>query len=242
MKIKKKHKQKQPKQIKGDQERSRKVKPVLISIASAVVIGSLLGVIMLNMFKSIDDDNVSVSGNAVSEVKNDSDKDTGASVKLGELTAYVLQAGAFAEEANAIEWGKTYEQAGFQTETWQKDDQYFLLVDIAATKESAMELAAELEQQGFDIYIKEWTTSSSESSFAKEESDWLASFEKHWNTVLSAEDGIEVEGWRALMDSHPLKADNFAPLIESVDNLLKEETEERIALLTIWQAYEQALK
>src|SRR5699024_1243566 len=108
--------------------------PFLAATFIAIFIGVFLGLMMLNMFAEKEDvandhDQQSLAISKDEDVKENTDRKVTTTLK--QMSAFVIQLCVFSELENADEWSKTYEQAGFPSTTFQRDNQYFLFTGVA---------------------------------------------------------------------------------------------------------------
>lgn len=228
------------------------MKPIILASSAAILIGGILGFIMLNLFTNIggnlkyaDKDPTSVHADPVEKITEDKSE-----IILKEMGAFVLQGGVFSEKVNADEWANTYQQAGFPTVIFKRDQQYFLLVGLADTEERAKKLATALEKDQFDVYVKRWTTKEKRITLTAEENHWLLSFQEQWKNTLqsiSKQEGVLLEGWSDLTNSYPLQSPEILQLVEMIhafhqdDLAQKSDFELQNMLLYIWGQYEDII-
>ncbi|MEC5422039.1 hypothetical protein QGM71_00850 [Virgibacillus sp. C22-A2] len=230
------------------------LKPVIFAVLSAIIIGTILGVIMLRMFVTMGEDSPA-TGETITpimdtEEENTNDENEAVSETISEnhesISAFVLQAGVFSEESNANEWASDYYRAGLPGVIWERDNQYFLLVGLTNSKEQAMQLAADLEKDGFETFIKEWKTNGSEIELTNTEHAWLHDFHEHWymyfnslneQTVLSGNE------WKDLITAYPEASEKLSTISQEIIRLQKEmdesdKVETQNILLELWKQYE----
>lgn len=230
------------------------IKSFVMPIISAVIIGSLLGLVMLNLFANLEDNQVDTVNNSVPVTTNhsnddkntatDKPQDSETSFTLEKLNGYILQAGVFSEKENAMTWSESYTKAGFPITIWERGGQYFLFAGLTKTKEQADLFANEIATHGLDIFIKEWGTVEKDIEVTKEEQMWIQSFYELWETTLLAMDEQKVfpkEAWDELANK-PLSSETLLPLIKSIKGLPQANTDSFVGqnnLLAIWQQYEE---
>lgn len=234
------------------QNKLKPFKPIIGTTISAIAIGSVLGVIMLRMFVGIDSDlaeNNDLPAATVDTEDEDSSAENTTSV-IEQMNAYVLQGGVFSNETNAEEWVSKYEEAGFPSYIWEREEQYFLLVGLASTKEQAEQFANSLKEYEFDIYVKEWTTEEGGADFTDKEVDWLQSFHENWQNALQSlenDEAITVDNWEALIKNYPEETENLAALKETLSSYQEsmQATVEGFGaqhiLLHLWQQYSNVI-
>lgn len=234
------------------QSKVKTFKPIIVTTISAIAIGSILGVIMLRMFVGIDSDlaeNNNLPAATIDTEDEDSNTENGPSASE-EMDAYVLQGGVFSDKANAEEWVSKYEQAGLPSFIWEKEENYFLLVGIANTKEQAEQFADEIKEYEFDIYVKEWTTNEGAANLTNEEVDWIQSFHENWQNALQSlenDQSFTVDNWEALIENYPEETENLAALKETLSSYQEsiqaqaEGFEAQHILLHLWQQYNNVI-
>lgn len=230
----------------------RSLKPIVIAVVAAIITGSVLGFIMLNMFGSIEDD-LGKNGNEVATTgaasNDDGNKDSNASESQKSVDAFVTQGGVFSEKENADQWAKTFKQAGFPAIIWERESQYYLLTGIASTEEQAKQLATSMKEQELDVFAKEWPTSDFEVEFTEKEIAWLGDFQAQWEDTLesvSKQEEISAKDWENLVEKQPQDSEKLSDLVEKVTALLTDmeqadEMEAQNLLLTILQQYDDLL-
>lgn len=224
------------------------IKPILVSVIAAVIIGSILGFIMLNMIAGIDDRASNSGGQQASAGvdTNDKERTKTDSGKQSVMSAYVLQGGVFAEKENADEWAKKFKEAGLPSVIWEKDSEFYLFAGIADSKEQAKEQAESLQAQELDVFAKEWETDKVDQDLTETESSWLKDFQEQWSSTLTAvtkEQEITADKWQQLVDNQPEESQIAGELAEEIENSLgamegTRESEIQGNLLSMWQKYE----
>lgn len=230
-------------------------KPVMLAISSAIVIGSILGIIMLRMFVGIESE--IAQGNNNSPVAGVDNEDNGNNTEAGlsafsngSIDAYVLQGGVFSEVENADDWVEYYDQAGLHSLIWEVDDQYFLLVGLANTDDQAKQFANDITaEEGFEVFDKEWNTAEREVDLIEEEDEWLQAFEENWHEALGSLENEEifiVDEWEGLVENYPNETDRLSSLKESITRFLDEMeqaegSKAQNILLTLWYQYDQVI-
>jgi len=127
---------------------------------------------------------------------------------------------------------------------WEREDQLFLFVGLATTKEAGVNAAEEYAD--LDIYVKEWSVPSGELEGSAKEEEWLETFLKQWQTSmeeLESTDSFQLEEWDQLVEKVPSQSEKLASLateIESIEN--HENLEGRVQLLQLLYEYEQVIE
>jgi stage II sporulation protein B len=220
------------------------LKPVMLAVISALIIGSLFGVIMLRMFVTMDSSpemggntNPAAIGTEDAEKENTENiSDQNAQiVEFEPITAYVLQAGIFTEIENAEDWAANYEAANIPTMVWQRDDQYFLFAGVANSAEEAAPAGEELGTEELEIYSKEWSTPLIEIALTANEEEWLNSYLTFWHQALSSAAEDINNQLEQLIESFPDDADQLSPLYDKLTEI--NEINDTV-LLELWHIYE----
>lgn len=232
---------------------NRSIKPMLVAVISALLIGSMLGFIMIKMITNIDLNvkNDPVTANAGlndDENKDDTDDQTDLKVShIDKLNAYVLQVGVFSKIENAKEWENKFKEAGFKALIWERESQYFLLAGIAGTEEQARVMSTEMKDANFDVFVKEWETNKTEKEFTSEEEKWILSFVKYWNETvesLTKENMHLSENWNNLTRDYPDNSDDITQLVNEINKHSFEEFHnindwhKQYILLDLWYHYD----
>lgn len=230
-------------------------KPLMVASILAIIIGAFLGVIMLNMLVSLEE-NISVADEPVNTVtKNEEDTDASASTSSNDttfsnLSAFVIQGGVFGDLDNVNKVTKKYAKLGLPAIIWEKDNQYFLLVGISETEEQASKLASDIKEKGKEAYVKEWHTEDREISLSDDEANWLSLFEEHWASALSTINDPEVsisEEWEKLISNLPESKGKLSSFAEEVKKIVEDNqkssnaVEKQDVLLQMWLLYDQSL-
>lgn len=231
-----------------------RIKPILIAVISAIVIGSLLGLFMLNMFKGIDHE-PSATGSVITDhadnerTNNNDHQNENIDVTIDEIKAFVLQAGVFKEIANAEQYEKVYEEAGLPSIIWKRENQFYLFVGISGTREKGKALQAHYENLEVDLFVKEWISLDGKIELEQNEERWIKSFLALWNETLeslSKEDNVSFDQWESLLvDGDEL--DMFQDMSSNLKELLKQDsfesdlTKQQQFLLSSWNYLEQII-
>ncbi|WP_042223329.1 hypothetical protein [Oceanobacillus manasiensis] len=227
------------------------LKPILITIASALGVGTLLGVILLQMFSSIDPELPTNSNAAVpAEVETADEENKNAEIAFESMSAFVLQAGVFSGRENAAEWAETYKESGVSTVLWEKDNQFYLLAGIAQDKEGAIELRDEITKDGLEFYVKQWSTEAGKLKVSEENKGWLEQLQTNWleaRNELTNERPLDKEVWENLNQALPTDPSPFTSLADEVRNTAKlaeslTAQEAQHQLLLLWNLYTNAVE
>lgn len=225
-------------------------KPLIIAIFSALLIGTVMGIFMLNMFVDIDN-SLAQQNNGLSMSASDTEDDsnekedkntTGTVGEVESISAFVLQAGVFGGEENAREIVDSFNQAGFSAMIWPKDSQYYVFAGIANSESEAEQLAKEFTAQDLEVYVKGWSTDTFQINMGKSNANWLQQFQKQWNSsvdTLSTKKGLQKSDWEDLIAASPEKETAVLGFAKQVDNELTSLSgdywEENVVMLRLWK-------
>lgn len=226
------------------------ISPLLTATLTAILIGLFLGVLMLNMFTN-KENHASTNNPQQAVGQNDEDDMDQTETKpttLKQMKAFVLQLGVFSGIENVSSWSETYQQEGYSSIHFHRDDQYFLFAGLAETKEKAKEFATTLLSDDIDVYVKEWITNEIEMELTAEESEWFTSFQEQWQTSLQSlerQEGVILNDWNNLIESYPTDSEKITQLVEVIQLLTEANTENDLELqnkiLNIWKVYEKVI-
>lgn len=225
-------------------------KPILIAIISAISIATVLGFIMIRMFAGVDTEITGNASNNLPVIDNNDKNETEAAetnaISLKPLTAYVIQAGVFSEKANAESWAEKYHNTGLPTMIWQRENQFYLLIGLAASKEQAKKVVGGLKEYSFDMYVKEWSTGKSEAKLTQAEQEWFQSFQEQWNTALTSlsnQEDLAPANWEKINANSPKKSERVLSMVEETSKIERADgMEAQVQLLNLWNKYEKAIK
>lgn len=232
-----------------------KWKPVIITIFSAVFIGTLFGMIMLKIVGSLDGNgnNPTPANGAVNQTEDnangaDKNENNGSSYTIPEWKAFVIQGGVYETEDSVDEYKPSFQDADFAPAVWERDDQYFLLIDIAPTKEESEKQADDIkETYDLDVFAKEWQTKESEVRLGEDEQDWMDDVIELWESDFEKmdDDGdFSVGEWQDLIDDFPKDSGNHLEALanemtEQIDDLDDPSRKDAAGfLLHIWHTME----
>lgn len=225
--------------------RFKAFKPFLVAALSAVVIGSVLGFFMLNMFVDINE-NISTQGNASSLAaaeEEGSGEANNSLAKIASSNAFVLQAGKFSEKENAEQMQETFAQQSFPSMIWEKGKYFYVLAGLAGSAEKGNQLSKGFTEQGLEVYVTEWETASQEMELTETEKDWLQSYEEQWGISMASindNNTISQEEWTDIVENMPEESEllsGFTNFLTDQYQQMEEagEWESQIILLKLWE-------
>ncbi|WP_077327232.1 SPOR domain-containing protein [Virgibacillus siamensis] len=224
-------------------------KPLLIAILSALLIGTVMGVFMLNMFVDIDDSLAQQNnGIATSSIdgentdKEDNENTPGISGTVAPIQAFVLQAGVFSGEQNASEMADSFKNAGFSAMLWQKDNQFYVFAGVASSEAEAKKLANQFSKADLDVYVKAWSTESFQLKMNGDAEKWMQQFQKQWQQAvgsLSSGESISMEDWNQLVEADLETTTEVGVFADQLDKELSAVSDnywnKNIAMLQLWK-------
>lgn len=220
------------------------LKPVMLAVISALVIGSFFGVILLRMFVTMDGTSeLSMNTNPAAVITDEPAEDNNEaaseqdshSVELAPISAFVLQAGIFSEVENAEAAAVNYEKADIPAMIWERDDQFFLFAGIANSAENAAQTADELQTEDLELYSKEWKTTAGEVSLTASEETWLNSYLEWWELALSSS-GEASSQLEQLTESIPEGTDQISPLYNKLADVNEINNKILLELMYIYES------
>lgn len=243
---------------KGKKGNFKAFRPIIIASVLAIATGSILGVIMINMFTTIEDNTGAAKGEIAASKVDDKDNEkqlansettNSQSVSLDAWNAYVLQGGVFSDQANAEELASQFNDSGFPSVVWERDNQYFVLLGIAETEDVAKSIADEIGNAGHDVFVKSWQTADKSIDLTDKEQEWIKSFEEEWKNTLQTvheSEGFPKQNWEKLLTDVPEADQTLNSLSEKLQTAIDEQQEsnklnQQQLLLKIWLLYEEEL-
>jgi len=164
------------------------IKPLTIAISLALIIGTIFGFIMLKIFGTIDNGMISRGNNPIVSVENSSEKENTKKdlmkAELPGVQAYILQGGVFSSKENAEKFADDFQGHGIMTMIWKRDNEFFLILGLSNSLKEANKMAANIEKNNLDVFVKEWKTPTREIKMTKDEEEWIHSFQMTLNTTI----------------------------------------------------------
>ncbi|GEM_PF-6571400 len=163
--------------------------PFILTTVIASVVGVFLGMTILKLFVFMDDEPVAennYSEEITSAVPDENMETDGYEVPA--LSVYMLQAGVFMDKDNAEEWLSYYETNQLPHIIWEQNNQYYLFTGIYSTEDEAKLEAEEWKEEGYEIFVKPWSTSDGGMNLTAEEGKWLKQFVDVLQTSLQEKD------------------------------------------------------
>ncbi|WP_163537898.1 SPOR domain-containing protein [Gracilibacillus sp. YIM 98692] len=235
-------------------QRFQRYKPFLVSAMTAIVIGSLLGFFMIQIFVDLDNEEMTFNqdlqvsstkeeANAVEE--EDDRKSTGQDdFKGSTLTGYVVQAGIFTSKAAAETTQSQLDAHSLSSMIWEKEDKYHIFVGVHSTSEASKAFANNYKKEEIELYGgKPWAIEIPETSLPSEEQQWLQEFDQLLETAIS--DVSSVKDFEKWLEQKPESVgEELKPLTDSVAELitLKDQQSLSVGLLNVWHEYAKSMQ
>ena len=226
---------------------SRVKKNVMFATGSALVIGTLLGIVMLKMFATVDESSAyqstQVRQTAAPQQANHKKQPekNNKTQSLSDMQAFVIQAGMFSERANAEAMLSQFQAKSTDGVIWQRDDHYYLFIDISSDKTGAKKMVESYKKENLETFVKQWATSEVSHSLTEVEQEWLTSFQAMWNETLRAyteNNVLDSERWEQLYNK-TLETKEMQDFLDTTKPILSDLIKDpAIFLLKIWLAYE----
>lgn len=221
-------------------------KSIIIAVITALLVGLILGIILLKVFANMDNGLAHQSTNNpvvnLDTTTKETPEDSSNEVNLPAVQASIVQGGVFTEESNAQELAVDYEDSGVASMIWEKDDQYYVITGLSSSVEMANQLAKQQEEQGVEVYVKEWDSGEIEVSLTSEEEEWLTSFHQLLTEsmdIVTAGEQVAADDWVALMEQETSESDKIPTFKEQVEPWIKQIEEgavstNQLELLNLW--------
>ena len=236
---------KSPRFLLAQLKQHEQFKRILFAIGSSLLIGLIFGMITLKMLKQEDPEQATILHTSAggSEEEQKVQERTIAPVGM-----FVIQGGVFNAKENAQNFGSSFENLNFPVVPWERDDSYHLFAGIHKSEGSANELAAEMDEQGLDAFVKDWETKEGKLSMADSDYEWLQAFLEVWDTSLSALDSGEElpkDAWERLLAASGNLSASMTGILEEierhVEKIGEDHAQDRYFLLRSIYEYENLL-
>lgn len=230
------------------QDRYTRFKHVIFASFSAIIIGVLLGVTLLTLLPNLNGEEVTIAEQQEVSSERNEKKETStvenSSAEIEEMKGIVLQAGVFQKKESAEELIFTIEQLGFPAFLWEQEGQYLLFCGVTETKERANQLAAELEESGIEIYVKDWSTREFSMNLTEEENHWINDVQQLWRESLQKheqKEALHLATWKRLSESRLLDESPLSSIQNFISQEIPQESsemsfdQEQMLLLKTWK-------
>ena len=210
---------------------SQFVKKISIAIISALIIGTVSGILILNVIvnpeESVGNEYESIA--STKGISTDPNKALESELKRDynapSLQAYTLQLGVFSDAINAEQFVSSLKQSDLPLVIWPKDNLQYVLVGLAPDKETIRDLAEEILGESIDWFIKEWSNEPFQLKLTSDEIAWLELFVEQWKNTLQKNNPMDSiqENWQILKDNYPEKSETLKPINEQINKFIKNE-------------------
>lgn len=204
--------------------------PIIVTVISAVVIGTVFGIFLLQLFVGVENEEAEDSP-ALQSPQAKPQTTVILEDEPTRLSAHVVQAGVFVERQNVEDWQEHYESFGESTFVWERDGQFYLFIGIFATGEEAKEKVEEMQNEDFDVFAKPWVTEL-ENMDSIESEDWMNDFQQAWHESLVQRDAAPLQKLAETGSA----ADEFQRILENPEN---ENIELELLLLELMYTFDQ---
>ncbi|HLR22186.1 MAG TPA: SPOR domain-containing protein [Pseudogracilibacillus sp.] len=215
---------------------SRKGKAIILSIIMSLIIGSIFGVISLQMADK--DSGMTIESTKQTVDVSNQQGDTNLTTHSPEpISFYVVQAGVFSEEANAKERIELFKEAGYSNVIWKKEQEIYLLTGISVSKDEIKKLANEMQDEDFDVFVKKWEVKTAEQDIQTQAATYLDAFLSAWNQSLEDQNNQALTSF--IKDNSDEISQDLQPLQKQLIKLIQsEEKDEQEILLESMYMYE----
>jgi len=226
------------------QERKRWWSKLIFTIGSAILVGSIFGVMMLFIFGQEQEvpalkDSEALPSRAEPSLAEANDQEVG-TLELAPLAGYVIQMGAYQDFEQAEQAQEQLLAENYQTVIWETDTDYRVFLAAYPSKEIAKQVGEQFIDAGIDVYARDWTTAA--STIEGTNSAWIAEFCDLWQQSLTSYSEALEQDWRAWLNvdqaelSEPLQT--FQQKIAATLLAFNEQTRP-YDLLVVWYHYQQ---
>lgn len=223
-------------------------KPIFFASFAAILIGSIFGVILLNMMGYMEGDAPAATGQpspiqTALEDKSSSPSSEIDKVTIDMLRAHVLQGGVFSTEANAKAAAEPFRKAGYPPVIWKRDNQFYVLAGIAETADEAEWKKNNMKEHQLETYVKQWQVESADVNLTSEEYSWLKDFQEVWkDSIADSQFAGMQKRWNDLLTTKQEDVQQLLGFIENLKGKIEDlDKENTTVLLQIWQDYEALL-
>lgn len=232
---------------KHNRERKRWWTKLILTVGSAILVGSAFGLLMLFIFGQDQEvptlqDSTGLPSREQTSLTETGEQDV-PTIELGILSGYVIQVGAFQDQQQAKLAQEQFLADNYQTVIWQTETDYRVFLAAYPSIETAKQVAEQFIESGYDVYVRDWQTKPAEIEAVNH--DWIAEFQSLWQQSLTGYSESIEQGWQAWSDveqtelTEPLQA--FRDNVVSILTDFNEQTRP-YDLLVLWLNYQQLAK
>jgi stage II sporulation protein B len=140
-----------------------------LAIVAAIVIGSGFGMLLLSLFTSFSltpsQQSIAIPENeqpVIAGEQEETNSENKVNANLQETSVYVVQAGVFSQAESAQPMIDKLETDGFPSAAIKNDDSVYLFIGIGADQEVVKQIGSIYKDDGFEVYVKEYTIGGGE--------------------------------------------------------------------------------
>ncbi|GAA4066224.1 SPOR domain-containing protein [Amphibacillus indicireducens] len=232
---------------KHNRERKRWWTKLILTIGSAVLLGTAFGVLLLFIFgqeqevPALQDSTGLPSREQVNLTETDGQEVS--TIELGALSGYVIQVGAFQDQQQAKLAQEQFLADNYQTVIWQTETDFRVFLAAYPSIETAKQVSEQFIEAGYDVYARDWQSTAAEIEGI--DHDWVTEFQSLWQQSLTGYSELIEQGWQTWLNvdqtelREPLQA--FREKVASILTDFNEQTRP-YDLLVLWHDYQQLAK
>lgn len=233
---------------KYNRERKRWWTKFILTVSSAVLVGTVFGLILVSIFRQqgegqiVPDDLFQPNQDqaVITDVDEEGEDNDDNETDVGRLSAFVIQAGAFQSLEQAKIAQENFLLEKYPSVIWETDTDYRVFLAAYPTKEIAKQVGEQFIDGGFDVYARDWQSDS--VSISQNEAEWLNQFKSLWQDSLSGySDSIKQEWLEWFNVEENQLSEELNDFCQQVKAVLAEfnERSRPYDLLVLWYHYQQ---
>ncbi|MRG88217.1 hypothetical protein [Salinibacillus xinjiangensis] len=241
------------------------LKRLVTAGVSAIIVGSILGFVLLNLLSGIDEPqqalgiedetNQSATGtDGEDAVTTSPANENTVAVSFDGVDSHVVQVGVYSSEGKAQERQNLFKDSGVYPFIWESEGMFYLFASLGLTNETAKQLETSIEELGFDpekdAFVKSWAVAASEKDISEAEGNWIKEGMSLWKetvplaTSYSEELSSQIDKTRSWYQNKPESISESGEQFAAKYNQLLEQSEEshwlvQNQLIGILHAYQQ---
>ncbi|WP_102026877.1 hypothetical protein [Salirhabdus sp. Marseille-P4669] len=181
-----------------------KFKHLFISGFSAILVGIVLGIIMLNLLSGVDADDEAEQASGTANVKEtntegdtnpvggtDGEKENPTNlipVEFDGITAQVVQVGLYSSLESAENGNAPFVEANIDPVIWEKDNQFFVFIGLGFTKEQADQIETSIKDtiaEADGAFDKTWIVKPAKKETTEAEGKWIKEGMTLWQEAVT---------------------------------------------------------